>query len=94
MSSPEAASRVDRHVRERLAAFLHPLTGGLDGDGWDFGRAPHRSDLFALIAAVAGVDHVRYLRVAEVEDRDGVHDTGRFLVFSGQHDIRVVFETT
>jgi hypothetical protein len=92
VASPEGASGVERAVRERLAAFLHPLTGGLDGKGWDFGRAPHRSDFFALVESVPGVDHVRYLQIAETEDRPGVRQTGRFLVFSGEHRVGVVFE--
>ena len=63
LSSPQGASAVERAMRDRLADFLHPLTGGLDGKGWDFGRAPHRSDFFALVEAVPGVDHVRYLQI-------------------------------
>ena len=85
---------MERALHEKLAAFLHPLTGGLDGTGWDFGRAPHRSDFFALIESVPGVDHVRYLQITETEDQPGVRRTGRFLVFSGQHRIALVFEAT
>ncbi|HEX6267914.1 MAG TPA: putative baseplate assembly protein, partial [Burkholderiales bacterium] len=92
VASPEGASGVERAVHERLASFLHPLTGGLEGSGWDFGRAPHRSDFFALIESVPGVDHVRYLQIAETEDQPGVRETGRFLVFSGEHRIALVFE--
>jgi len=92
VTTPDGASAVESAVRARLAAFLHPLTGGLDGSGWDFGRAPHRSDFFALIESVAGVDHVRYLSISETEGQPGVSGTGRFLVFSGQHQISLVFE--
>jgi len=92
LASPEGASAVQRAVRDRLASFLHPLTGGLDGAGWDFGRAPHRSDFFALVESVPGVDHVRFLQLTETEDQPGVRLTGRFLVFSGTHDVSAVFE--
>ena len=54
----EAAGAVEHAIRQRLAAFLHPLTGGLDGKGWEFGRAPQLSDLYALIEAAPGVDHI------------------------------------
>jgi hypothetical protein len=94
VATPGGASTVERAVHERLAAFLHPLTGGLEGSGWDFGRAPHRSDFFALIESVPGVDHVRYLRITETEDQPGVRKTGRFLVFSGEHQIDLMFEET
>ena len=90
--SLEGASAVDQAVRQKLAAFLHPLTGGLDGAGWDFGRKPHESDLYALIEAVPGVDHIRSLKITEVEDQSGVDATGRFLVFSGAHSISLFFE--
>jgi hypothetical protein len=92
VTSLEGASEVLARVQETVAAFLHPLTGGLDGTGWDFGRRPHRSDLYALIEAVTGVDHVRSLDVVEVEDQLGVALTGRFLVYSGAPRISVVFE--
>jgi hypothetical protein len=91
VATPDVANVVERAVHDRLAAFLHPLTGGLDGSGWDFGRAPHRSDFFALIESVPGVDHVHYLNIVETEDQPGVRQTGRFLVFSGRHQISVTF---
>jgi hypothetical protein len=92
--SLEGASVVEQTVYEKLAGFLHPLFGGLDGSGWDFGRAPYKSDLYALIESVSGVDHVRSLTVDEIEDHPGVKDTGRFLVFSGTHKISLVLEET
>jgi hypothetical protein len=82
----DGASQVEQAIRARLAAFLHPLTGGRDGTGWDFGRQPHISDLQAVVAG-PGVDHVRKLAVAQVEDVPGAAGTGRFLIYSGQHQI-------
>jgi hypothetical protein len=92
LRSIEGASAVEQAVERTLAAFLHPLTGGLEGEGWDFGRKPHRSDLFALIESIEGVDHIRRLDIAETEDQPGVTATGRFLVYSGKHTIRLVFQ--
>jgi len=91
--SLEGASAVQQATQEKIAAFLHPLTGGLDGTGWDFGREAHESDLYALIESVPGVDHVRSLEKVETEDPIGVRTTGRFLVFSGTHTISLVFES-
>ena len=45
----------------RIAAFLHPVTGGDGNKGWTPGQRPHRSDLFALLRSVAGVHLVRAL---------------------------------
>ncbi|NJM40370.1 MAG: hypothetical protein HC853_06190, partial [Anaerolineae bacterium] len=50
--------------------------------GWAFGRKPHRSDLFALVEGVPGVDHVRMLEVAhlpEAADANFVLDMQRLL---------------
>ena len=57
------ADSVRAAVLRVLEGFLHPLTGGAEGSGWAFGRTPQRSDLFALVQAVAGVDHVPSLSV-------------------------------
>ena len=59
-----AADVVESRVRTALDNFLHPLHGGAGGQGWAFGRKPHRSDLYALIENVAGVDHLLDLQVA------------------------------
>lgn len=82
----EQATDVQNAVLARLAAFLHPLTGGSDGAGWAFGRKPYRSDLYALIAATPGLDYARFLRVAETPEQ-GEARAGRFLIFSGNHQI-------
>ena len=63
-ASLEMADAVSNRVQTALEKFLHPLTGGPKGEGWAFGRKPHRSDLFAVVEAVEGVDHVRTLAVA------------------------------
>ena len=89
--SLEGASAVEVAVRNALRGFLHPLTGGRDGTGWDFGRRPFLSDLYAVVSAVPGVDHVRQLDTNLVEDMAGVLGTERFLVHSGQHQIALTF---
>ena len=83
--SVEAAGQVLALLPERLASYLHPLTGGPDGTGWTFGRRPWRSDLFAVAEATPGVDHVRLLEVAE----DPAPATAWFRVTSGTHAVRV-----
>ena len=91
LASMEGASAVEQAVYQKLADFLHPLTGGSDGNGWAFGRKPHKSDFYALIEAVQGVDHIRFLTVVETEDQAGVIDSGRFLVYSGEHTVTLRF---
>jgi len=59
-----AAPGADRHkleltIMKRLYEFLNPLVGGLDGEGWPFGR-----DLFAadVYQALQGIPNVLFLR--------------------------------
>jgi hypothetical protein len=63
VSVTDADAAGDR-ARTALARYLHPLTGGLDGQGWPFGQWPRASDLSAVLEAVAGVDHVHSLTVS------------------------------
>ncbi len=59
----DQADAVAERVRTTLAGYLHPLSGGPKGEGWAFGRKPHRSDVYALVEGVAGVDHIRVLEI-------------------------------
>jgi predicted phage baseplate assembly protein len=86
--SIEAASRLD--VKEVLARFLHPLTGGVDGRGWPWGRKPHLSSLYRCIEAIPGVDHVQTLTVKEGEEPRNLSETSYFLVSSGAHKVTVL----
>jgi predicted phage baseplate assembly protein len=80
---PDTASDVELGVILALPRYLHPLTG-FKGDGWDFGQAPVKSELFAFIEALPGVEHVRSLEMNFVGDRPDTEQTGRFLVTPGQ----------
>lgn len=84
-SSFDAATTLRERIITRLDAFLNPLTGGLDGQGWPFGRRPHRSDIYALVESIDGVDHVRYLNIQH-SDLSTVRPK-RFLVYSGMHTV-------
>lgn len=87
--SLEAAGGLEGTVARALAAFLHPLTGGVDGDGWPWGRRPHESDFHRCIGAVPGVDHVHGLTVTERPEIEDLTDTDHFLVHSGTHRVRL-----
>lgn len=74
---------------KRLTDFLHPLTGGPDGHGWQFGQQPHASDLYPLLGAIEGLDYIRTLELRSDEERAGLLSTGTFLICSGKHEIRL-----
>jgi hypothetical protein len=50
-------------ARQALLAFLHPLSGGPEGEGWPFGRDVFLSDVAAVLEAVPGVDYVQSLHL-------------------------------
>ena len=55
---------LERAVVTALRAFLDPLTGGEDGQGWPFGRHVYVSEVVQLLEALPEVDHVPYAGLA------------------------------
>jgi hypothetical protein len=106
-TSIDAIPSVENEAIVRLKEFLHPLTGGYEEKGWDFGRAPYLSDFFALLEKIPGVDYVKSLSVrirAHGEQQAvsefvmtpervaGIEMPPYTLVFSGEHKITVTFK--
>lgn len=61
---PESIDQViplEKKILKQLKEYLHPLTGGNEGIGWEFGRGVHISDVYALLESIKGVDHVENL---------------------------------
>lgn len=61
------ADRIKVRLEDSIRTMLHPLFGGVDGKGWPFGRAVHKSDLYRVIEGESGVDYVEDL---ELYDED------------------------
>lgn len=57
----DLAPQVEAEAVAVLESFLHPLTGGYGGGGWEFGRLPCLSDFYSLLEAVGGMDHIENL---------------------------------
>ena len=80
-------------IRAALDAFFDPLAGGPDGEGWPLGRDVYRTEVFQVIEATAGTDHVVSLVLI---DQEGTASCGNLcvppngLVASGAHQIEVV----
>ncbi len=92
LTSLDISNDVEVAAQQALAAYLHPLTGRRDGAGWDFGRQPHKSEIYALLASVPGVRFVKSLAIALTEEPPGALASVYFLVYSGTHQINMVFE--
>ncbi len=54
---------VKQRVSAALAGFLHPLTGGRAGTGWELGRDVYISEVAQIMEAVPGVSYVKSLRL-------------------------------
>ena len=50
-------------VLAALKRFFHPIRGGRDGQGWNFGRNVYASDVSQLLQSVPGVNHVDTLEL-------------------------------
>jgi Baseplate J-like protein len=84
-----AGASVVSRCQEKLKHYLHPVTGGDEDRGWEFGERPHESDLYSVLEAVQGLGYVRSLHFREEEDRPGLLKTKNFLISSGEHQIRL-----
>jgi len=83
--SLDGADIVRNQVKERLKRFLHPLSGST-GEGWEFGRYPPKSEFYAIIQSIAGVDHVDHLVVKPDPSQKLDADT---LIYSGHHVVNL-----
>ncbi|WP_127533973.1 putative baseplate assembly protein [Paenibacillus kobensis] len=99
-ASIEDVPDAEREALSRLKSFLHPLSGGPAGTGWEFGRVPALSDLYVLLGSVTGLEYVDRLEMI-IRDADGrevivnpaQQPTSAFpqhlLIYSGMHQVVV-----
>jgi len=85
--SIDQAIPLEKEILKRLKEFLHPLTGGHEKRGWQFGRDIHISDVYALLEGIKGVEHVENLML---NDKPADVNAKEFeTVCSGEHRIRM-----
>lgn len=96
VKSIEKATQVEREVKKKLDEFFHPLTGGLEGKGWDFGRYVLASEIFVLLENIEGLDHMENLNFTyndklchSTEMKEIVKVKENFLVANGTHVINI-----
>ena len=85
--SIDLAVPLESAVQKKLKEFFHPLTGGPNGKGWDFGRPIRISDIYSLLEYTDGVDHVEGLLL---NDYAGDSEMGgNELACSGNHTVNI-----
>lgn len=82
-------SIIKKSIEQRIAGFLHPLTGGFDGLGWEFNRKPYRSDLYRVLESLAEVEYVHSLEILEKSPRLSNDQPKPFLISSGIHTVTI-----
>lgn len=90
-------SSIKKEAQQKIASFLHPLYGGIEGKGWDFGIIPCYSDFFLLLSKITGIDYIKQLKIIVTagdqkavitSEKSPVLDVATYvLVFSGAHNI-------
>ena len=86
----EEAKTVEKRVFDKLRAFLHPLSGGPDGQGWEFGRTIYLSEVGAVVQGTEGVDRVRNLSIRKSgsnQPQERIALASNDLAASGHHTI-------
>lgn len=92
------AERLRTDALRSLYGFLSPLPGGgLEGEGWPFGRPVQSGEIFGLLQRVQGVDVVEDVRIFSADPVTGkrgqeahrINLEASSLVFSYDHQIRV-----
>jgi hypothetical protein len=85
------AAAVQEAVTSSLNAFLHPVTGGPSGTGWEFGATVHLSQIVQVVLEVPGI--VSASHVSLVSDTDSYGDSvpipAGSLPSAGKHDIKL-----
>ena len=92
--SIDAASLAERDAKKKLDDFFHPLTGGTEGKGWDFGRNVSDSDIYEILENIDGVDHIENLEIIPAPEPEGevTWKSGIFLVANGRHTINTMLK--
>lgn len=68
---------VKDQVVEALLKFFDPLTGGLQGKGWEFGRNIYISEIYQLLDKLPGVD---YVKPTETKEQQAQNDEDEVVI--------------
>jgi len=91
VDDPDSIGDVKLGVTLAIQGYLHPVNGGLDERGWEFGRLPQKSEIFKLIEGISGVHHVIELKL-EVAGKRTTNQRDRFLICAGRIGVSAVLE--
>jgi predicted phage baseplate assembly protein len=70
-SNPEVQQDIIQKLKVMLYSFLNPITGGVNGQGWEFGRPVYPSDIVKLLQNFEGVRFLGTVQLFELGLEDG-----------------------
>ena len=70
-SNPQVQQDIIRQLKVMLYRFLNPITGGVQGQGWEFGRPVYPSDIVKLLQNVQGVRFLGTVQLFELRYENG-----------------------
>ena len=92
-----APGRVEAEALDALFAYLNPLTGGPEGDGWPFGRPLAAGEVYSVLQRMSGVELIEDVRIFGADPVSGTRGAAtqrleidsHALLFSYQHQVLV-----
>ena len=93
VSENNNSNEVKRRIHKALERFLDPLKGGLDGKGWQPGKAVFASEIEKIIKkieGVAGIAEVSLCREGEEYRKYSIKIPEDALVISGEHLVEII----
>jgi predicted phage baseplate assembly protein len=90
-------TRLQEAVLDALYAYFHPISGGLDGSGWPFGRPVNVGEVYSVVQGVRGTELIEDLRLFGADPITGKRAAAvqvlplepHSLVFSYDHQVLV-----
>jgi predicted phage baseplate assembly protein len=92
-----SGARLQEEALDALYAYVNPVSGGPDRNGWPFGRPVHSGELFAVLQGLRGLELIEDLRVFSADPVSGQRGGAvqrmdlepHALVFSYEHQVLV-----
>lgn len=98
-SDPALLEEVQQQALQALYRYLNPYLGGPRGDGWPFGRALNRSELYGVLQRIEHIEYVEDLKISVSETnvsggqpaaiQQPVQLPRYGVICSGQHQVKV-----
>jgi predicted phage baseplate assembly protein len=98
-ASPDAdQNTVEAAILNRLYRFLNPLTGGVEGKGWTFGRNLFLSDVYQCLQGIQGVQFIRSVEMFRAQSgrepqgnpEEVIELLAHGVIASGLHQVKFV----